>query len=99
MSTLAPAHHARGLALMLASATCFATNVLLIRALAEVETANVWAVSCVRFVVGLTVVATLYRREWQPARLFRHPKLINRGLVGGAGVYAFYLTVIHLGAG
>jgi drug/metabolite transporter (DMT)-like permease len=84
---------------MLGSAACFATNVLLIRALAEVETANVWLVTCVRFVVGLLVVATLYRREWRPRNLFRNPKLINRGILGGAGVYGFYLTVIHLGAG
>jgi drug/metabolite transporter (DMT)-like permease len=84
---------------MLGSAACFTTNVLLIRALGAVETANVWLVSCVRFVVGIAIVATLYRREWRPRNLFRNPKLINRGIVGGASVYGFYLTVIHLGAG
>jgi drug/metabolite transporter (DMT)-like permease len=52
-----------------------------------------------RFVVGLLVVATLYRREWQPRNLFRNRKLIHRGIVGGGGVYGFYLTVVHLGAG
>lgn len=52
-----------------------------------------------RFVVGLLVVVALYRREWQPAHLFRNGKLAGRGLVGGAGVYTFYLTVVHLGAG
>jgi drug/metabolite transporter (DMT)-like permease len=31
--------------------------------------------------------------------LFRNPKLASRGLLGGGGVYAFYLTVVHLGAG
>lgn len=84
---------------MLASAMCFAANVLLIRALGVVEPANVWLVACVRFVVGIVVVATLYRRDWQPRNLFRNGKLINRGIVGGASVYGFYLTVLHLGAG
>jgi drug/metabolite transporter (DMT)-like permease len=97
--TFPGSHHTRGIILMLGSAACFAANVLLIRALAEVETVNVWFVSCVRFAVGLAVVATLYRHAWQPRHLFSNPKLINRGIVGGAGVYTFYLTVIHLGAG
>jgi drug/metabolite transporter (DMT)-like permease len=33
------------------------------------------------------------------SHLFRNPKLATRGLLGGGGVYAFYLTVVHLGAG
>jgi drug/metabolite transporter (DMT)-like permease len=84
---------------MLASTAFFTTNVLLVRALGEVESVNVWLVSCVRFVAGLGVVLGLYRREFQFTRLFTNSKLAVRGLVGGAGVYAFYLTVVHLGAG
>jgi drug/metabolite transporter (DMT)-like permease len=97
--TFVPAHHARGIALMVGSAACFTTNVLMIRALAQIETANVWLVSCVRFVAGMAVVFALYRREFQFRRLFTNPKLVARGLVGGAGVYGFYLTVVKLGAG
>jgi drug/metabolite transporter (DMT)-like permease len=44
-------------------------------------------------------VYALYRREFQFQRLFRNPKLASRGLVGGAGVYGFYVTVVELGAG
>ena len=84
---------------MVTSTLCFTANVLLIRALGELQAVNVWLVSCVRFVVGLAVVASVYRREWQPGHLFRSGKLAARGLVGGGGVYVFYLTVVQLGAG
>jgi drug/metabolite transporter (DMT)-like permease len=92
-------HHARGIVLMITSTLCFTTNVLLVRALGEVESVNVWLVSCVRFVAGMGVVFMLYRREFQFTHLFTNSKLALRGIVGGAGVYAFYLTVVHLGAG
>lgn len=84
---------------MLASTVSFTANVLLIRALGEVQTVNVWLVTCVRFVAGMAVVLSLYRREFRFRRLFTEPKLIGRGAVGGGSVYLFYLTVVHLGAG
>ena len=84
---------------MLVSTVTFTANVLLIRALGEVQSVNVWLVSCVRFVAGMAVVLGFYRREFQFHRLFTHPKLIGRGIVGGGSVYLFYLTVVHLGAG
>lgn len=84
---------------MLLSAVSFTANVLLVRALGELDFANVWLVSCSRFVVGLGVVAVVYRREWQPANLWRNPRLIERGLLGGVGVYLTYLCVVKLGAG
>jgi drug/metabolite transporter (DMT)-like permease len=93
------AHHARGITLMLFAAACFTTNVLLIRAVAEFHSVNVWLVSTIRFTVGIVVLLTVYRRETQFHRLFTRPKLAGRGLVGGLGVYAFYLTVVHIGAG
>jgi drug/metabolite transporter (DMT)-like permease len=95
----APAHHARGITLMLGSAACFTANVLLVRALGEVESVNVWLVSCVRFVAGMVVIYVLYRRDFQFQRLFTNSKLVSRGIVGGLGVYGFYLTVVELGAG
>jgi drug/metabolite transporter (DMT)-like permease len=84
---------------MIASTACFTANVLLVRALSQVETVNVWLVSCVRFLAGIAVLFVLYRRECQYGRLFRQRKLAARGLVGGTGVYVFYLTIVHLGAG
>jgi drug/metabolite transporter (DMT)-like permease len=84
---------------MLLSATAFTANVLLVRALDNLHFANIWLVSCARFVVGLGVVSVVYRREWQPHHLIRNPRLIERGLLGGVGVYLTYLCVIRLGAG
>ncbi len=92
-------HHARGLGLMLFSALAFTANILLIRALGQVQSVNVWLISSVRFVVGLGLVVALYRREFEPSHLFKNSKLIGRGIVGSLGVYGYYLTVIHLGAG
>ncbi|MSU50898.1 MAG: hypothetical protein EXS37_17715, partial [Opitutus sp.] len=92
-------HHARGVTLMLTSAACFTTNVLLVRALGTFESVNVWLASCARFTVGMVVIYALYHREFQFRRLFTTPKLIGRGVVGGASVYGFYLTIVHLGAG
>lgn len=91
--------HRRALALMLLSAAAFTANVLLVRALNDLHFANIWLVSCARFLVGLAVVAMVYRREWQPAHLWRNPRLIERGLLGGIGVYLTYLCVVKLGAG
>jgi drug/metabolite transporter (DMT)-like permease len=97
--TIPAAHHARGLLLMLASTACFTVNVLLIRALGELATVNVWLVSCVRFIVGLGVVSAVYWHDTDFRRLFTRWRLAGRGIVGGLGVYGFYLTVVHLGAG
>jgi len=91
--------HRRAVLLMLLSAVSFTANVLLVRALNDLHFANIWLVSCARFVVGLGVVAIVYRQEWRPAHLIRHGKLIERGLAGGIGVYLTYLCVIRLGAG
>ena len=91
--------HRRALLMMLASAACFTANVLLVRALGEMQAANIWLVSVARFVVGLGIVVTVYRREFQPSHLHRNTKLIERGIVGGIGVYLTYLCVVKLGAG
>jgi drug/metabolite transporter (DMT)-like permease len=84
---------------MLLSAAAFTANVLLVRALNDLHFANIWLVSCARFVVGLAVVAVVYRRDWQPLHLVRSGKLVQRGLLGGIGVYLTYLCVVKLGAG
>lgn len=92
-------HHTRGILLMLTSAAGFTANILLIRALGEIESVNVWLVTCVRFAVGLAVLFVFYRSELQPARIFTRGKLASRGIIGGLSTYFFYLTVVHLGAG
>jgi len=84
---------------MLLSVAGFTSNVLLVRALDVLHFANIWLISSARFVVGLGVVAVVYRRDWRPLNLVRHPRLIERGLLGGTGVYLTYLCVVKLGAG
>jgi len=91
--------HRRALLLMLLSAASFTANVLLVRALGQMGYANIWLVSCARFLVGLGMIAAVYWREFQPAHLVRSRRLIERGVIGGFGVYLTYLTVVHLGAG
>lgn len=98
-STTASHHHTRGLALMVLSAACFTANVLLIRALGQVQSVNIWLISSTRFLVGLALILAVYRRGFEPSHLFRHPKLISRGVVGSLGVCGYYLTVVQLGAG
>lgn len=91
--------HRRALTLMLASAAFFVANVLLVRALGALGSANVWLISVARFVVGLGMIGVAYRKEFQPLHLYRRRKLVERGIVGAIGVYLTYLTVIKLGAG
>jgi drug/metabolite transporter (DMT)-like permease len=98
-SSVSTRSHRTSLCMMLGSAACFITNVLLIRALAGVENVSLWVVTSARFVVGLAIVCTLYRREFQPSHLFTNRKLIERGLLGGLCTLGFYYTVTKLGAG
>jgi drug/metabolite transporter (DMT)-like permease len=84
---------------MLGSTVCFIVNVLLIRALGQMEAVSLWVVTSARFVIGLGIVMTLYRREFQPRHLFTHGKLIERGLLGGLCTLGFYYTIPLLGAG
>lgn len=90
---------AQGYVLMLASTICFTANVLIIRALAALESVDVWLTCAVRFAVGLAVLALMYRRDARFLRVFQRGKLISRGLVGGLATCGFYLTIVHLGAG
>lgn len=85
--------------LALVSAASFTANILIIRALGDYHAVNVWLISCARFVVGLGLIYAVYHREFAPRHLFTRRKLIERGLVGGFGVYGTYLTVVELGAG
>ena len=84
---------------MLLSAACFTANILLIRALGQLESVNVWLISCTRFAGGLALVALLYRANFSPRRLFTNRGLAERGFVGALGVYGSYLTIVKIGAG
>lgn len=99
MSPQASEH--RSIALMLGSALFFATNILVLRGLSlAVPAADGWVASWFRGAVGLAIVAIFFGgRGLQVGRLFTRPLLIFRGLLGGAAILAFYLTIVHLGAG
>ena len=97
-----PFAHARGVQLMLLSAACFTANALIIRALGTIQAVDVWLLACVRFIIGLGLIMAVFRlgpEAFQPRNLYRHKRLIWRGIVGSLGVYSYYLTVVHLGAG
>jgi drug/metabolite transporter (DMT)-like permease len=89
-----------GIGLMLGSVVLFAVNALLIRGLnLAVPAADGWVASLFRGVIGLAVVAVFFRGSFRPGHLFKHRLLIVRGLLGGFGILALYLTVVELGAG
>ena len=87
--------------MMLVSVVLFAANTLIIRALCmHYPAADGWVASLFRGVVGLVIVAVFFQsRGLQFSHLFTKPLLIARGLIGGFGILAFYITVVHLGAG
>lgn len=91
--------HRRGVRLMLLSTACFTANVLLIRALGARDDVSVWLVASVRFAVGLALCGVLYPRQLDARGLLFRPALMLRGLLGGVGIYGYYLTVVELGAG
>lgn len=84
---------------MLLSAAAFTANVLLVRLLGEQGHANIWLVTVTRGLVGLALIYAVYHREFRPVRLFTRRKLIERGALGGIGIYLTYLCVVKIGAG
>ncbi len=84
---------------MLVSAASFTANVLLVRLLGDLGDANVWLIASTRGLVGLAMICAVYWREFQPTHLWRRRKVVERGVVGGIGVYVTYLTVVKIGAG
>ena len=88
--------------LMLGSVVLFAANALLIRGLAlALPAIDGWMASLFRGVVGLVFLAVLFGfgRGLELRRVFTHPLLILRGVIGAFGILVFYVTVVHLGAG
>lgn len=98
----APPSESRSIGLMLGSVLLFAANALLIRGIhMHVPAADGWVASLFRGAVGMIVVISLFGwgRGLELSHLFTRPLLAIRGLLGGFGILAFYITVVHLGAG
>jgi drug/metabolite transporter (DMT)-like permease len=92
----------RSILLMLSSVILFATNTLLIRAVAlHAPAADGWVAMIFRGGVGLLVVYALFGfgRGLEAKRLFSGRLIVTRGIVGALSTVAFYITVIQLGAG
>jgi len=83
---------------MVVSALGFAANALLIRELGRFLTVNVWLLTSARFLVGLGVLAACFRRQFEAGHLLRNRKLVERGVVGGLGVWCYYEAIVHVGA-
>ena len=83
---------------MFLAAGCFVANVLLIRALGQ-GGGDVWTITALRFAAGLALCLVFQRRQLDAVALFTRPRLILRGLVGGAATYGLYLAIVHIGAG
>jgi drug/metabolite transporter (DMT)-like permease len=92
----------RSVMLMLGSVVLFATNTLLIRAIAlHVPAADGWVAILFRGGVGLLFVFALFGfgRGLDMKRLFSGRLITIRGVIGGLSTIAFYITIIKLGAG
>jgi drug/metabolite transporter (DMT)-like permease len=92
----------RGVLWMLASVVLFAGNTLLIRAASEVTgVADGWMATLFRGVIGVVLLQALYRKgrglDW--GRMFSSRLVVMRGLIGGAAIICFYITIVKLGAG
>jgi len=98
----APPSESRSIGLMLGSVLLFAVNALLIRGIhMHVPAADGWVASLFRGAVGMVVVMAMFGwgRGLELSHLFNRPLVVARGLLGGFGILAFYITVVHLGAG
>lgn len=83
---------------MLASVACFVANSLLVRVLGTHFATNTWLITTARLVVGFAIVTTLACSGYPGGRisfpsLIRNPWLIARGVIGGSGVYVYYLAL------
>ena len=86
---------------MLGSTGGFIANALIIRELGDRFAVDSWLLSTVRFVVGLALIVAFFRTggRFRFRNLYRNWQLVVRGVLGGVGVYLYYLTIVHLGAG
>lgn len=89
----------KGMLLMAGAVVSFTASVLLLRS-TRLE-GSIWMATCIRYGIGLAIVTLVYlpAGHFKPAQLIRNPDLIMRGVLGCMGVYLFYATIPHLGAG
>ncbi len=91
-----------GIVQMLASVVLFTVNTLMVRWLAlQFSGVDGWQVTFFRGIAGIILVWLLFTRGrgLQAKHLVSRPLVMARGLLGALGIYLYYLTIIHLGAG
>lgn len=91
----------KGVLWMLASVVLFAANTLLIRAASEVSgVGDGWMASLFRGFIGVVLLQVLYRNgrglDWR--RMFSSRMVVMRGVIGGAAIICFYITIVQIGA-
>ncbi|MFD2257037.1 DMT family transporter [Luteolibacter algae] len=92
----------KGVGWMLSSAVLFAANTLFIRAASMAAPgADGWLATLFRGAVGLVILIVFFSRGrgFSAGRMFVNRLVVLRGLVGGFGIIAFYITITELGAG
>jgi drug/metabolite transporter (DMT)-like permease len=91
----------RGRVLMLASTAFFIANVLLVREVGTRWAITPWLLSASRFIIGLGLVflPIMPGGPVDVRSLLRSPLVVTRGVVGGAAVAVYYVTIPALGAG
>ncbi|MFK7909664.1 MAG: EamA family transporter, partial [Akkermansiaceae bacterium] len=91
-----------GVSQMLVSVILFTVNTLMVRWLAlRFPEIDGWMVTLFRGLAGILLVWMLFTRGrgLQAGHLINRTLVIARGLLGAVGIYLYYLSIIHLGAG
>ena len=91
-----------GIFQMLASVVLFTINTLMVRWLAiSFPEIDGWQTTFFRGLAGVILVWMMFTRGrgLQASHLIRRPLVVGRGLLGAIGIYLYYLSIIHLGAG
>ena len=87
---------------MLGSVALFTVNTLMVRWLAlRFPEMDGWQVTLFRGIAGIILVWLLFTRGrgLQANHLLSRPLVLARGLLGACGIFLYYLSIIHLGAG
>ncbi|MGB1260553.1 MAG: DMT family transporter [Akkermansiaceae bacterium] len=91
-----------GVLQMLGSVVLFTVNTLLVRWLSlRFPDLDGWQVTLFRGLAGVVLVWLLFTRGrgLEAGHLVSRPLVVLRGLLGACGIYLYYLSIIHLGAG
>lgn len=87
---------------MLASVVLFTINTLMVRWLSlQFHEVDGWQVTLFRGLAGIILVWMLFTRGrgLKVGHLITRPLVLARGVLGAGGIYLYYLSIIHLGAG